>query len=67
MLRQRLLVDGVIPHRQDAAVDIGVQRLHPAVHDLGKAGDIADVNDGDPGLFDGPHRAAGGDDLHPRR
>ena len=31
--------------RQDPAVDLRVQRLHPAVHHLRKAGKFADITD----------------------
>ena len=54
---------GVVADGEDAAVDVRVEGLDAAVHDLGEAGDVADVGDGDAGLFDGLHRAARGDDL----
>ena len=36
---------GPVPPGQDAGVDGRVQRLDPAVHHLGKAGDVGDVDD----------------------
>ena len=47
--RQRLQVRGHVAAGQDAAVDLRVQRLHPAVEHLGEAGDLGHVADGDPG------------------
>ena len=35
----------MIAARQDAAVDLRMQRLDAAVHHFGKAGDVADVDD----------------------
>jgi hypothetical protein len=54
---------GVVAVGQDAGVDRGVQRLHPAVEHLGIAGDVLDQRDRDAGLTQCPGRAAGGDDL----
>ena len=34
---------GVAAHGEQAAMDLRVQRLHPAVHHLGEAGDLGDV------------------------
>jgi hypothetical protein len=31
---------GIVAHREQAAVDLGVQRLDPPVHHLGKAGKL---------------------------
>ena len=39
---------GVVALGEQAAVDLRVQRLDPAVHHLGEAGDLADVGDGQP-------------------
>ena len=40
----RLGVAGVGAAGEDAAMDRGLQRLHPAVHDLGEAGVVADLD-----------------------
>ena len=45
VLGQGLHVVGIIVPAEDAAVDLGVQRLEPAVHHLGKAGIVGDVAD----------------------
>ena len=59
----RLEIVGTVAAREDAAVDLRVQRLDPAVHHLGKAGDVRDVGDRQPGLGDGLRRSAGRDEL----
>ena len=59
----RLLVFRVAADGEQAAVDEGMQRLHPAVHDLGETGDIGDVGHGDACLGDRAARAAGRDEL----
>ena len=41
----------------------GMQRLHPAVHHLGKSGELADVAHGKRGLAERLARAARGDEL----
>ena len=53
--------------REDAAVDLGVQRLDAAVHHLGKAGDVRDVDDRQAGIGEGLGRAAGRDQLESAR
>ena len=63
MLFHRLHMRRIIPHRQYSAVNVRIERFDPAVHDLGKARDIANVHDGNSRVFNGAHRAAGGDDL----
>ncbi len=55
----------VVAPVQDAAVNVGVQGLDAAVEHLRKAGQVADVAHGQPGLtqrFCGP---AGRNQLHP--
>ena len=44
-------VVGAIAARQDAGVNRGVERLHPAVHHFGEAGDLGDAR----------HAKSGGD------
>lgn len=39
---------GVVLVGEDAAVDVGMQRLHPAAEDFGEAGHVADRGDGRP-------------------
>ena len=36
---------GIVAHREQAAMDLRVERLHPAVHHLRKAGKFANVTD----------------------
>ena len=50
---------------QDAGVDGGMQRLHPAVHHLGEPGDVRDVADGQTGVGERLRRPAGRDQLDP--
>ena len=60
-------VVGPVTPGEDAAVDGRVQRLDPAVHHLGKAGDVGDVDDRQPGVGEGLGGAAGRDQLDPER
>jgi hypothetical protein len=55
---------GVVLVGEDAAVDVGMQRLHPAAEDFGEAGHVADRGDGQARVFKEFQRAAGGDELH---
>ena len=52
--------------RQDAGMDGGMQRLHPAVHHLGEPGDVRDVADGQTGVRERLRRPARGDQLDPQ-
>jgi hypothetical protein len=63
--RQGVQMLGHLAVRQHAAVDLGMERLHPAVEDLGEAGDIRHGHHGDGLLLQGLQRAAGRDDLDP--
>ncbi len=63
----RLLVAGVGAPRQDAAMDRGLQGLHPAVHDLGEARVVAHLDHLQPGIAQRLGRAAGRQDLDPVR
>ena len=54
---------GVVADREQAAMDLRVQRLHPAVHHFGKAGELGDVVDRQAGRRDRLRGAAGGDEL----
>ena len=55
---------GIVAHGENAAVDVGIERLDPAVHDLREARDITDVEHGDARIADRLHRAARRDDLN---
>ena len=63
VLGERLHVLRLVALREQAGVDRGVQRLHPAVEDFGEAGQLADVLHRQPGVGEGLPRAAGGDQL----
>jgi hypothetical protein len=65
VLVHRRFVRGRVAHAEEAAVHQGMQGLHPPVHHLGKAGDVGDVLNGQPGRGDGGLGAAGGDQLDP--
>jgi hypothetical protein len=59
---------GVIAQRQQAAVNGGVQGLHPPVHHFRKAGQIGHVLHGEARIAQSLGGAAGADQLHaPRR
>ncbi len=60
----RGLVLGVAANVEQAAVNLGVQGLDAAVEHLGKAGQIADVLDGEAGLAQRTRRSAGRDQFH---
>ncbi len=45
--RHLLLVAGQVPASQDAAMDLGVQSLDPAIQHLGEAGELRDLHYGD--------------------
>ena len=53
----------VVAAREQRRVQPRVQRLHPPVEDLGRAGELGDVGDLDPRLADRRGGAAGGEDL----
>ena len=55
----------VVAAREQRRVQPRMQRLHPPVEDLRRAGELGDVGDLDPGLADRRRRAAGGEDLDP--
>ena len=65
--RQRRHVLGQRAPGQDAAVDLGVQRLHPAVEHLGEAGHLGHVHHLEAAVAEQRGSAAGGEDLHPQR
>ena len=54
--------------RQDAAVNFRMQRLHPSIEHLGRAGEILDCSDFHPGRFQSRRGASGRDyfDAVPR-
>ena len=58
------LVLGVAAHGEQAAVDLGMQRLHAAVEHLGKSRQLRDVLDGEALGAQGRRRAPRRDELH---
>ena len=58
---------GVAAQVQQAPVDARVQRLHPAIEHLGKAGVVGQVPDRKPRVTQRPRRAARGNQLHASR
>jgi len=61
--RHRRPVRFQVAPRQQAAMDLRVQGLHPAVHDLGKAGVRGDLDHRQPGVLQSARRAAGREQL----
>ena len=55
---------GIVAHREQPAVDFGMQRLDPPVHHFRKAGEIGNVAHRQPGVAQRLRRSAGGDQLH---
>ena len=53
----------IVADVQNAAVHLGMQRLHPAVEHLGEAGQLGDVFDCDAGIAQQLRGAAGGNQL----
>ena len=53
-----------VPHVQDAPMDLGMQRLYPAIQHLGEAGKVGNIAHRKPGFAQGPSRAAGRNQLH---
>ena len=53
----------VFAQEEQAAVHLRVQRFDPAIHHLGKAGELGDLAGGDAFLVEQRGGAAGGDDL----
>ena len=56
---------GVVADREQPGVELRVQRLDAAVHDLREAGEVGDRADRDAGLGQLARGAAGRDDLDP--
>ena len=52
MGEHRGLVLGVLPDREEAAMHLGMERLEPAVHHLGKARQLRDVDHLKPGFVE---------------
>ena len=48
----------IVAARQQAAMNFRMERLYPPVHDFGKACDLGDIRDLDPGLAEGFRGAA---------
>ena len=64
VLGQRLHVLGIVVPAEDAAVDLGMERLEPAVHHFGEAGVVGDVADRDALALQVLSGAAGAEDFH---
>ena len=64
--REGLEVGGDVATGQDAAVDLRVQRLHPAVEHLRKPGDVGHVAHGQPRVAQELRGAAGREELDPQ-
>ena len=60
-------VIGTVAAIEEPGEDVGMERLHPAVEDLGETGDCRDVGNLHAMCLKGPSRAAGADDLDPSR
>src|SRR5215211_5074987 len=67
LLDELLYVVGVCEVGEDAAVDLGVQRLDPPAEYLRRARHLGDGNDLDAGLRERPRGPSGRDDLEPLR
>ena len=63
MLLHRGDMLGIVADAEQAAVDLRVKRLHPAVHHLGEAGEVGDVAHRSAGLAQLGGSSAGRDDL----
>ena len=64
-----MLADGrdvlrIVADVQNAAMHLGMQRLHAAVEHLGKAGQLGDVFHRDAGVAQQLRGASGGDQFH---
>ena len=67
MRQHRRFVFRVFADRKQTAVDLGMQGFQAAIHHLGKAGEIGDLGDGEPGLAQRAVRSAGRDQRHAMR
>ncbi len=63
VLLERREVVLIVTSRQQSAVHLRMQRLHPAVHHFRESRDVLDANDRDPLASEGLGGAAGRDDL----
>ena len=61
--RHRGAMAVIVADGEQAAVHLGMQGLHPAVHHLGKAGEVGDVDHLQPCVRKRLGGAAGGDEL----
>ncbi len=66
-LGEHLEVVGMVATRKNAAVDCGMERLHAALHHLGKARHLRDARHRQAGLGQLPRGAAGRDQREPAR
>jgi hypothetical protein len=63
VLRRLAHVLGVVAHREQPGVELGMQRLDPAVHDLREPGEVLDPADLEPRRLELARGAAGRDHL----
>ena len=56
-------VRGILAPMQDAAVNFGMQRLHPAIEHFGEAGEIGNIFDGNAGIAQELSGASSGDEF----
>ena len=61
----RRLMRRIGANGEQPAVDARMERLHPTVHHLGEAGELRDVDDGEPGRVERRRSAAGREELDP--
>ncbi len=64
MILHRLGVFGVVANAQEAAMNLGVQRLHAPIHDFREAGDFGNIGYLQAGIAQGLGGASGRDQLH---
>src|SRR4029079_14195827 len=65
VLRGLAQVLGVVAPGEETGVELGMERLDAAVHDLREAGEVLDAPDLEPGAHELPRGPAGGDHLDP--
>ncbi len=63
VFRHRRRMGGIVAHPEKPAMHVRMERLHPAVHDLRKTGDLGELGTGDAGPLERRAGAAGRYDL----
>ena len=64
VLRHGCQMLGIVAHRQQAAVDLGMQRLDPPVHHLREPGEVGNIAHHQPRIAQSLRRAPGRDQIH---